>query len=80
MRVKIGKNKGQVLVQKEVDKSLAKEAQIHQKIEEMDSFTFELDGEVRDADLKRRAAHKHDKHFKQLAHRRLSSSKELLKS
>ena len=52
------------MVQKEVDKSLAKEAQLQQKIEEMDSFTFELAEEVRDADRKIRAAHKHAKHFK----------------
>ena len=45
----------------------------------MYSFTSELAEEVRDADRKRRAAHKHDKHFKQLAHRRLKRSKELLK-
>ena len=58
---------------------MAKEAQIQQKIEEMDSFTFELAKEVRDADRKRRAAHKHAKHFKKLAHRRLKRPKELLK-
>ena len=34
---------------------------------------------MRDADRKRRAARKHVKHFKQLAHRRLNRSKELLK-
>ena len=45
----------------------------------MDSFTFELDEEVRDADRKIRAAHKHAKQFKFLAHRRLKRSKELLK-
>ena len=53
-----------MLAQKEVDKSMAKEAQLQQKIEEMDSFTFELAEEVRDADRKIRAAHKHAKHFK----------------
>ena len=58
---------------------MAKEAQLQQKIEDMDSFTFELAEEVRDADRKRRAAHKHAKHFKQLAHRRIKRSKELLK-
>ena len=52
------------MVQKKVDKYLAKEAQLQQKIEEMDSFTFELAEEVRDANRKRRAAHKHAKHFK----------------
>ena len=67
------------MVQKEVDKSRSKEAQLQQKIEEIDSFTFELAEEVREANLKRRATHKHDKHFKQLTHRRLKSSKELLK-
>ena len=45
----------------------------------MDSFTFELAEEVRDADRKRRAAYKHAKHFKQLAHMWLKRSKELLK-
>ena len=50
------------------------------KIKYMDSFTFKLDEEVRDTDLKRRAADKHAKHFKQLAHRRLKRSKELIKS
>ena len=35
--------------------------------------------EVRDADRKRRAAHKHSKDFKKLAHRRIKRSKELLK-
>ena len=45
----------------------------------MDSFTFELAEEVRDVDRKRRAAYNHAKHFKQLAHRRLKSSKELIK-
>ena len=45
----------------------------------MDSFTFELDKEVRDADRKIRAARKYSKHFKQLAHRRLKRSKDLLK-
>ena len=68
-----------MLVQKEVDKSLAKEYQLQKKIEEMDSFTFELAEEVRDANCKRRAAHKHAKHFKQLAHSLLKRSKELLK-
>ena len=34
---------------------------------------------MRDSYRKRRAAHKHAKHFKQLAHRRLIRSKELLK-
>ena len=58
---------------------MAKEAQLQQKIEEMDSFTFELAEEVSYADHKRRAAHKHAKHFKQLAHRRIKSLKELLK-
>ena len=42
LRVKGEKKRGQVLVQKDVDKSLAKEAQIQQKIEELDSFTFDL--------------------------------------
>ena len=79
MRVKGEKKRGQVLVQKEVDKSLAKEAQLQKKIEEMDSFTFELAEEVRDANSKRRAAHKHAKHFKELDHRRLKRSNELLK-
>ena len=45
----------------------------------MDSFTFELTEEVRDADRKRRTDRNHSKHFKQLAHRRLNRSKELLK-
>ena len=45
----------------------------------MDSFTFELAEELRGADRKRRAAHKHSKHFKQLAHRRLKMSKKILK-
>ena len=45
----------------------------------MDSFTFELSEEVIDADRKRRDAHKHAKHFNQLAHRCLKRSKELLK-
>ena len=79
LRVKGEKKRGQVLVQKEVEKSLAKEAQLQQKIEEMDSLTFELAEEVRDANHKRRAEHKHAKHFKHLAHRRLKRSKELLK-
>ena len=61
-------------MKKEVDKSLVKEAQLQHKIEEMDSFTFELAEEVRDANRKRRAAHNHSKHFKQLAHRRLKRS------
>ena len=67
------------MVQKDVDKYLAKEAQLLQKIEEMDSFTFELAEEVRDANRKRRASHKHAKHLKQLSHRRLKRSKELIK-
>ena len=79
LRVKGEKKRGQVLVQKEVDKSLAKEAQLQQKIEEIDSFTFELAEEVRDVDRKRRAAHMHAKYCKQLAHRRPKRSKELLK-
>ena len=75
-----GENKiGQVLVQKEVAKYLAKEAQLQQKIEELGSFTFDLAEEVRDADRKRRAAHKHDKHFKQMTHRLLKRLNELLK-
>ena len=45
----------------------------------MDSLKFELAEEVRDANRKRRAAHNHSKHFKQLAHRRLKRLKELLK-
>ena len=53
-------------MQKEVDKSLTKEAQLQQKIEDMDSFIFPLAEEVRDANCKRRATHKHVKHFKQL--------------
>ena len=65
LRVKGEKKRGQALAQKEVDKSLAKEAQLKHKIEDMDSFTFELAEKVRDADRKRRAAHKHAKHFKQ---------------
>ena len=79
LKFKGEKKRGQVLVQKEVDKSLSKEAQLQQKIEEMESFTFELDEEVMDADHNRRVAHKHAKDFKQLAHRRLKRSKELLK-
>ena len=75
LRVKGEKKRGQVLVQKEVDKSLVKEAQLQHKIEKMDSFTFELAEEVRDANLKRRVAHNHAKYFKQLAHRRLKRSK-----
>ena len=50
LRFKEEKKRGWVLVQKEVEKSLAKEAQIQQKIEELDSFKFELAEEVRDAD------------------------------
>ena len=68
-----------MLVQTEVDKSLAREAQLQQKIEELELFTFELDETVRDANRKRRAAHKHSKHFKKLAHRQLNTSKEMLK-
>ena len=45
----------------------------------MDSFTFELAEEVRDADRKIRTAPKHAKHFKELAHSRIKSSKELIK-
>ena len=78
-RVKGEKKRGHVLVQKEVDKSLEKEAQIQQKIAQMDSFTFELAQEVRDTKFKRRAAHKHAKLFNQLVHRRIKRSKELLK-
>ena len=66
-------------MQKEADKYLTKEAQLQQKTEEMESFKFELAEEVRDANRKRRAPHKHAKHFKQLAHMRLKRSKELLK-
>ena len=55
-----------MLVQKEVEKSSAKESQMQQKIEELDSFTFKLAEEVRDANRKRRAYHKHAKQFKQL--------------
>ena len=77
--VKGEKERGQVLVKKEVDKSLEKEDQLQQKIDEMESFTFYLAKEVRDADLKRRSAHKHVTHFKKLAHKRLKRSKELLK-
>ena len=77
--VKIENNRGQLLVQKEVYKSLAKEAQLQQKIEEMDSLTFELAEEVKDANRKIRTAHKHSKHFNQLAHGRLKRLKELLK-
>ena len=58
LKVKGERKRCQVLVQKEIDKYLAKEAQIQQKIEEMDSFTFELAEEVRDTYRKRRAAHK----------------------
>ena len=75
LRVKGEKKRGQVLVQKEVYKYLAKESQLQQKIEELESCTFELAEEVRDADSKRRADHNHAKHFKQLAHRRLKMSK-----
>ena len=63
------------MVQKEVYKSLAKEAQLQQKMEKLDSFTFKLAEEVRDAYRKRRDSHKHVKHFKQLVHRRLKKSK-----
>ena len=65
------------MVQKDVDKYLAKEAQLLQKIEEMDSFTFELAEEVRDANRKRRDSHKHAKHFKQLAYRWIKRLNEL---
>ena len=58
---------------------MGKKDQLQQKTEEMDSFTFELDEEVRGTDRKRRAAHKHAKQFKQLVHRRIKRSKELLK-
>ena len=75
LRVKCDNKRVHVLVQKEVDKSLAKEAQLQQKIEELDSLTFELVDEVRDANRKRSASHKHAKHFKQLAHSRLKRSK-----
>ena len=68
-----------MLVKNEVDNSLAKESQLRKKIEEMNSLTFELDEEFRDADRNIRASHKHAKHFKQLAHRRVKRSKELLK-
>ena len=78
-KLQLDGQRGQVLVQKEVDKYLTKEAQLQQKLEEMDSITFELAEEVRDADRKRRAAYKHAKHFKQLAHMWLKRSKELLK-
>ena len=70
-RVKGEKNRGQVLAKNEVDKSLEKEAQLQQKIEDMDSFTFKL--------TEIRSSHKHAKHFKQLAHRRLKRPKEILK-
>ena len=53
MRFKGETKIGQVLVQKEVDNSLTKEAQLQQKIEEMDSFKFALDEEVRDTNRKR---------------------------
>ena len=79
LRVKGEKKRGQVLVQKEVDNSLAKEAQLQHKIEDMESFTFELDDEVKDAYCKRRDSHKNSKHSKQLAHRRLKRSEEMLK-
>ena len=68
-----------MLVQKEIDKSLEKEAQLQKKIEDMDSFTFELVEEVRDSNHNRRAAYNHAKHFNQLAHRRIKRSEELLK-
>ena len=42
LRVKGEKERGQVLVQKEVEKYLPKEAQLQHKIEEMGSFTFDL--------------------------------------
>ena len=58
---------------------MAKESQLQQKIEDMESFTFELAEEVRYANCKRRSAHKHAKHFKQLAHRQLKRLKELLR-
>ena len=75
-----GENKRcQVLEQKEVDKSLSKEARLQQKIEELESFTLELDEEVRDSDRKRRSSHNHAKHFKKMAHRQLKRSKELIK-
>ena len=80
MRVKGENKRVHVLVQKEVGKSLAKESQLQHKIEDLDSFTFELDEKVRGVDRKRKADHKHVKHFKQLAHRWLKRSKELLKS
>ena len=80
MRVKGEKKRVQVLVQKEADKYLAKKSHLQQKIEEMDSFTFELAEEVRDANRERRASHKHAKHFKQLSHRRIKRPKELLNS
>ena len=79
MRVKGKKKRGQVLVQNEVDRSLAKEAQLQQKIEEMDSLTFELADEVRETNCKRRSDNKNEKNFKQLLHRRLNRSKELIK-
>ena len=66
LRLKGEKKRGQVLVHKDIYKSLAKEAQLQHKIEELDSFTFELADEVRYADRKRRSSHKHAKHFKQL--------------
>ena len=40
LRIKGEKKRGQVFVQKEVDKSLEKEARLQQKIEDMESFTF----------------------------------------
>ena len=79
LKVKREKKRVHVLVQREVYKSLAKEAQLQQKIEDLDSFTFDLDEEMRDASFKRRAAHKHAKHFKRLTYGRLKRSKELLK-
>ena len=63
------------MVQKEIYESLAKEAQLQQKMEKLDSLTFKLSEVVRDAYRKRRASHKHVKNFKQLAHRRLKKSK-----
>ena len=79
LRVKGEKKRVQVLVQKEVDNSLAKESHLQQKIEDLDSFKFNLAEEVRDANRKRRAAHIYAKQFKKLAHRRIKRSKELIK-
>ena len=79
LRFKGEKNRGQVLVQKDVDKYLEKEAQTQQKIEELDTFKFELAEEVRDSDCKRKASHKHAKKFKQLEYMRLKRLKEFLK-